>query len=52
MAPIAFDSLEPNVGIVNVPDGRLEKLGVINESIKIVPTSVRLSFLTILPNSS
>ena len=39
---IVLHSLEPNVGIVNVPDGRLQKLRVINESVKIVPTSVGL----------
>ena len=33
-------SLEPNIGIVNVPDDRLNKLGVINSSVKVVPASV------------
>ena len=38
--------VEPNVGIVNVPDSRLDKLGAINESVKVVPASVSLlSFL-------
>ena len=39
---IVLHYLEPNVGIVNVPDGRLQKLRVLNESVKIVPTSVGL----------
>ena len=32
---------EPNVGLVNVPDTRLDKLGVINKSVKVVPAVVR-----------
>lgn len=36
---------EPNVGLVNVPDTRLDKLGVINKSVKVVPAVVRLSHL-------
>lgn len=36
-------SSEPNVGIVNVPDDRLGKLGVINNSVKVVPASVSVT---------
>ena len=36
-------SSEPNVGIVNVPDDRLGKLGVINNSVKVVPASVSIN---------
>lgn len=32
--------LEPNIGIVNVEDDRLEKLGIMNNSLKLVPASV------------
>jgi hypothetical protein len=38
-----FFSLEPNVGIVNVPDDRLGKLGVIYNSVKVVPASVSIN---------
>jgi hypothetical protein len=31
---------DPNFGLVNVPDERLAKLGIINKSVKIVPTAV------------
>lgn len=37
-----FKLPEPNVGIVNVPDDRLDKLGVIYNSVKVVPASVRI----------
>jgi ribosome-binding ATPase YchF (GTP1/OBG family) len=30
-----FCTIEPNVGLVNVPDDRLAKLGVINNSVKL-----------------
>lgn len=30
-----FCTIEPNVGLVNVPDDRLAKLGVINKSVKL-----------------
>ena len=43
-----MNRVEPNVGIVNVPDSRLDKLGAINESVKVVPASV--SFLSFLPH--
>lgn len=33
-----FCTIEPNVGIVNVPDPRLERLAVINKSEKINPS--------------
>ena len=38
----SLKSAEPNVGIVNVPDRRLDKLGVINKSEKVVPAAVSL----------
>ena len=34
-------SLEPNVGIVNVPDKRLGVLGEIHNSVKVIPAAVR-----------
>lgn len=36
-ANFPFCTIEPNTGLVNVPDKRLEKLGVINKSAKVVP---------------
>lgn len=39
-ANFPFCTIEPNVGIVNVPDPRLEKLGEINNSVKIVPATM------------
>jgi len=35
-----FCTIEPNVGMVSVPDDRLVMLGQINKSIKIVPTTI------------
>ena len=35
-----FCTIEPNVGMVSVPDERLDKLAVINKSIKTVPTTI------------
>lgn len=35
-----FCTIEPNVGIVEVPDPKLSVLGEINESVKIVPTTL------------
>lgn len=35
-----FCTIEPNVGVVAVPDERLEKLSVISKSKKIVPTAI------------
>ena len=32
--------LEPNVGIVNVPDKRLDVLGEIHNSVKVIPAAV------------
>lgn len=32
--------IEPNVGIVNVPDKRLDVLGEIHNSVKVVPAAV------------
>ncbi len=39
-ANFPFTTIEPNVGIVTVPDERLEKLAVISKSEKIVPTTI------------
>eukprot|EP00597_Dinobryon_sp_UTEXLB2267_P006683 CAMPEP_0170084670 /NCGR_PEP_ID=MMETSP0019_2-20121128/19793_1 /TAXON_ID=98059 /ORGANISM="Dinobryon sp., Strain UTEXLB2267" /LENGTH=363 /DNA_ID=CAMNT_0010300843 /DNA_START=90 /DNA_END=1181 /DNA_ORIENTATION=- len=36
-ANFPFCTIEPNIGLVNVPDSRLDKLGVINKSVKVVP---------------
>ncbi|MFH1029744.1 MAG: redox-regulated ATPase YchF [bacterium] len=36
-----FCTIDPNIGIVNVPDKRLEKLADISKSAKIVPTTVK-----------
>lgn len=33
-----FCTIEPNSGLVSVPDKRLHALGVINKSVKVVPT--------------
>jgi ribosome-binding ATPase YchF (GTP1/OBG family) len=35
-----FCTIEPNVGIVNVPDDRLDKLALINKSVKVSYTSI------------
>jgi len=35
-----FATIEPNVGVVNVPDARLDKLGAISSSARVVPASV------------
>ena len=40
IANYPFCTIEPNVGIVKVPDERLEKLAKMSESAKIVPTIV------------
>jgi len=39
-ANFPFCTIEPNVGIVNVPDKRLDKLGEINKSEKLIPASM------------
>jgi hypothetical protein len=36
-----FTTIEPNVGVINVPDERIEKLAVLEKSEKLVPTSIR-----------
>lgn len=36
-----FTTIEPNVGIIAAPDERIEKLGKLEKSEKLVPTSVR-----------
>lgn len=37
---VPFTTIEPNVGIVPVPDERLEKLAAISKSAKITPTTI------------
>lgn len=39
-ANFPFTTIEPNVGVVPVPDERLEKLAIMHKSAKIVPTSI------------
>jgi GTP-binding protein YchF len=39
-ANFPFCTIEPNIGIVNVPDERLEKLARLSKSQKIVPTAI------------
>jgi GTP-binding protein YchF len=36
-----FTTIEPNVGVIAVPDERIEKLGKLEKSQKLVPTSIR-----------
>lgn len=36
-ANFPFCTIEPNVGLVNVPDNRLDKLAEINQSVKVIP---------------
>jgi ribosome-binding ATPase len=38
-----FATIEPNVGVVGVPDPRLEKLAALYDSARIVPASVRFT---------
>jgi GTP-binding protein YchF len=40
-ANFAFTTIEPNVGIVEIPDERLEKLAEIENSARIVPTTIK-----------
>ena len=35
-----FTTIDPNVGVINVPDERLAKLAILEKSEKIVPTSI------------
>lgn len=44
-ANFPFCTIEPNVGVVSVPDGRLEVLGKLSHSQKVVPT--RMEFFDI-----
>ena len=39
-ANFPFCTIEPNVGVVAVPDERLQLLSVLNKSVATVPTSV------------
>ncbi len=40
-ANFAFTTIEPNVGIVEVPDGRLDKLAGIEHSARVVPAVIK-----------
>ena len=40
-ANFAFTTIEPNVGIVEVPDERLDKLSEIENSARVVPTTIK-----------
>ena len=40
-ANFAFTTIEPNVGIVEVPDERLQKLAEIENSARVVPTTIK-----------
>ncbi len=39
-ANFPFATIDPNVGTVGVPDPRLDRLGELNASVKVVPTSI------------
>lgn len=45
-------NVEPNVGIVNVPDKRLDVLGEIHQSVKVVPAAVCLLVILSLMSKS
>jgi len=40
IANYPFCTIDPNVGVVKVPDARLEKLAVLSKSEKIIPTTI------------
>ena len=40
-ANFAFTTIDPNVGIVEVPDERLEKLAVVEKSDRVVPATIK-----------
>ena len=40
VANFPFATIDPNVGVVPVPDERLDRLGVLAESAKVIPTSI------------
>ncbi|MBI2055525.1 MAG: 50S ribosome-binding GTPase, partial [Candidatus Sungbacteria bacterium] len=40
MSNYPFATIDPNVGVVAVPDERLDKLAVMSKSEKIVPTAI------------
>ena len=42
-ANFPFCTIDPNIGVVNVPDSRLDNLAKISKSKKIIPTTI--SFL-------
>ncbi len=39
-ANFPFATIDPNIGSVPVPDPRLDRLGVLNNSVKVVPTAI------------
>lgn len=39
-ANFPFATIDPNIGVVAVPDPRLDRLGELNNSVKVVPTSI------------
>ena len=43
-----FCTIEPNVGIVEVPDNRLQKLSDISKSKKIIPTAILLAIFLLI----
>ena len=42
-----FCTIEPNVGIVSVPDGRLDEINALINTQKIIPAVVELSLIHI-----
>ena len=42
-----FCTIDPNVGVVSVPDSRLEVLGKMSKSEKIIPAAIELSLIHI-----
>src|SRR3989344_8078386 len=40
IANYPFCTIDPNVGVVAVPDERLNKLAIMSKSVKVVPTAI------------